>query len=33
LIDIAELGDTNVIKTEAKIIIKYKELTIEMQPK
>jgi hypothetical protein len=31
LIDVAILGDTNVIKTEAKKILKYKYLLIEIQ--
>ena len=32
LIDIAITGDRNVIKKEAKKILKYKDLTIEIQP-
>ena len=32
LIDVAISGDRNVIKKEAKTILKYKDLTIEMQP-
>jgi hypothetical protein len=31
LIDVAILGDRNVIKKEAEKILKYKDLTIEMQ--
>jgi hypothetical protein len=31
LIDVAILGDRNVIKKEAKKILKYKDLTIEIQ--
>ena len=31
LIDVAILGDRNVIKKEAKTILKYKELTIQIQ--
>jgi len=31
LIDVAISGDTNVIKKETEKILKYKELTIEMQ--
>ena len=31
LIDVAISGDRNVIKTEAQKILKYKELTIEIQ--
>jgi hypothetical protein len=31
LIDIANLGDRNVIKKEAEKILKYKDLTIEIQ--
>ena len=32
LIDVAISGDRNVIKKEAEKILKYKDLTIEMQP-
>jgi hypothetical protein len=32
LIDVAISGDRNVIKQEAKKILKYKDLTIEIQP-
>jgi len=32
LIDVGILGDRNVIKKEAEMILKYKDLTIEIQP-
>jgi hypothetical protein len=32
LIDVAIPGDSNVIKKEAEKILKYKDLTIEIQP-